>query len=86
MEYIRGKFKQMIFESDNGYKVGLFRIKETNQDEMADFVNKIITFTGYFAGKTPVTFKSSVDGNVIFTGNIYNGEEVIKELKSILQS
>ena len=35
MEYIRGKFKQMIFESDNGYKVGLFRIKETNQEEKA---------------------------------------------------
>lgn len=49
MEYIRGKFKQMIFESDNGYKVGLFRIKETNQDEMTDFINKTITFTGYFA-------------------------------------
>lgn len=49
MEYIRGKFKNMIFESDNGYKVGLFRIYETNQDEMKDMVNKTITFTGYFA-------------------------------------
>ena len=49
MEYIRGKFKNMIFESDNGYKVGLFRIKETNQEEMNDMVNKTITFTGYFA-------------------------------------
>ena len=49
MNYIRGKFKQMIFESDNGYKVGLFRIKETNQEEMEEFVNKTITFTGYFA-------------------------------------
>ena len=49
MKYIRGKFKQMIFESDNGYKVGLFRIKETNQDDMEEYVNKTITFTGYFA-------------------------------------
>ena len=49
MEYIRGKFKNMIFESDNGYKVGLFRIKETNQEDMMDMVNKTITFTGYFA-------------------------------------
>ena len=49
MDYIRGKFKQLIFESDNGYKVGLFRIKETNDEEMKDFVNKTITFTGYFA-------------------------------------
>ena len=49
MNYIRGKFKQLIFESDNGYKVGLFRIKETDDEEMKDFVNKTITFTGYFA-------------------------------------
>ena len=48
MEYIRGKFKQMIFESDNGYKVGLFRVKEAS-DEYVDLVNKTITFTGYFA-------------------------------------
>ena len=48
MEYIRGKFKQMIFESDNGYKVGLFRVKEAS-DEFDDMVNKTITYTGYFA-------------------------------------
>ena len=48
MEYIRGKFKQMIFESDNGYKVGLFRVKEAS-GEMEEYVNKTITFTGYFA-------------------------------------
>ena len=48
MDFIRGKFKQMIFESDNGYKVGLFRVKEAS-DEMEDQVNKTITFTGYFA-------------------------------------
>jgi len=48
MGYIRGKFKQMIFESDNGYKVGLFRVKEAS-DEFDDMVNKTITYTGYFA-------------------------------------
>ncbi len=48
MEYIRGKFKQMIFESDNGYKVGLFRVKEAT-GELEEYVNKTITFTGYFA-------------------------------------
>ena len=49
MEYIRGKFKQLIYEGSNGYKIGLFRIKETNQDSMKEMVNKTITFTGYFA-------------------------------------
>ena len=53
MEYIKGKFKQMIFESENGYKVGLFRIKETNDEEMTEYINKTITFTGYFADINP---------------------------------
>ncbi len=48
MDFIRGKFKQMIFESDNGYKVGLFRVKDAS-DGMEDQINKTITFTGYFA-------------------------------------
>lgn len=48
MDSIRGKFKQMIFESDNGYKVGLFRVKEATGD-MEEMINKTITFTGYFA-------------------------------------
>ncbi len=39
----------MIFESENGYKVGLFQVKETEQEEMKEQVNKTITFTGYFA-------------------------------------
>ena len=47
MEYIRGKFKQMIYEGDNGYKVGLFRVKESSE-ELEELVNKTITFTGYF--------------------------------------
>ena len=56
MDYIRGKFKQMIFESDNGYKVGLFRIKETNDEEMEEYINKTITFTGYFAELNPESY------------------------------
>lgn len=39
----------MIFESENGYKVGLFRIKETDDEELKDFINKVITFNGYFS-------------------------------------
>lgn len=46
----------MIFESENGYKVGLFRVKETDDEEMNDYVNKTITFTGYFADVNPEDF------------------------------
>ena len=47
MEYIQGKFRQLIYEGDNGYKVGLFRVKESSE-ELEELINKTITFTGYF--------------------------------------
>lgn len=49
MNYIKGKVRNIIYESDSLYKVGLFRVKETTDEEMEDFLNKTITFTGYFA-------------------------------------
>lgn len=64
MEYIRGKFKQMIFESDNGYKVGLFRVKEAS-GEMEEYVNKTITFTGYFADIDAEAYYK-LTGNYVF--------------------
>lgn len=42
MAYIKGNFKKYIYRSDNGFTVGLFRIKETN----IDYDSKVITFTG----------------------------------------
>lgn len=49
MDYIKGKFKKIIFESNfgNGYKVGLFRVKEASKN-LNDIVNHTVTFTGYF--------------------------------------
>ena len=72
MEYIRGKFKQMIFESDNGYKVGLFRVKEAS-GEMEEYINKTITFTGYFADIDAEAYYK-LTGNYVFNeryGNQY---------------
>lgn len=50
MDYIKGKFKKIIYESSggNGYKVGLFRVKEASENLSADLVNTTVTFTGYF--------------------------------------
>ncbi len=47
MHYIKGKYKSSIYESETGYKVGLFRVLETNHEEIE--TNKTITFTGHFA-------------------------------------
>ena len=48
-DYVKGIFRQSIFRSDKGYIIGLLKVSETNIIEMQDFVNKTITFTGYFA-------------------------------------
>lgn len=47
-QYIKGKYRKSIFTGDNGYTVGIFKVLETNIDELVDYVNRTITFTGYF--------------------------------------
>ena len=46
--YIKGNFRRSIFKSDNGYVVGLFKIRETNDKVLEELVNTTVTFTGYF--------------------------------------
>ncbi len=45
--YIKGNYRRTIYSSNN-YIIGLFKIKDTNDDEMKLYINKVITFTGYF--------------------------------------
>lgn len=66
MNYIKGKIRSYIFESESGFKVGLFRVKETNDAEVMDFLNKTLTFTGIFA-------ETNTEDTYIFYGEfIYN--------------
>ncbi len=46
--YIKGNYRKTIFSTDKGYTVGLFKVKETNEEELIDYVGKTITFTGFF--------------------------------------
>ena len=46
--YIKGTYKRSIFTSDKGYVIGLFKLLETDNNEFVNFINKTITFTGYF--------------------------------------
>ena len=48
-DFVKGVFRQSIFRSDKGYIIGLLKVSETNIIEMQEYVNKTITFTGYFA-------------------------------------
>lgn len=67
MNYIKGNYRQAIYENESGYKVGLFKVKETNDEEMLDYLNKVITFTGYFADLNK-------EDKYIFYGEIKNHE------------
>lgn len=49
-KYILGNIRKIIYESNNGpYKVGIFKVRETNDEDMKGYVNKVIGFTGSFA-------------------------------------
>ena len=47
--YIVGNIRKIIYQSNNGpYKVGIFKVRESNDEELVPFINKIIGFTGSF--------------------------------------
>ena len=48
-ECIKGQYRKSIFTGENGFTIGIFKVKETNCEELKDFIDKTITFTGYFA-------------------------------------
>ena len=48
MDYIKGNYRKSIFKSDQGYVIGLFKVRDTNSDSLKHHINKTITFTGYF--------------------------------------
>lgn len=45
--FIKGNYKKSLFQGDNGYVVGLFKIKEAD-DENVDLIGETVVFTGYF--------------------------------------
>ena len=63
MTYIKGNYRKSIFTSEKGYVIGLFKIKETDNEELKMYVNKIITFTGYF-------HELNLDDMYIFKGDV----------------
>lgn len=45
--YIKGNIRKILYSSDSSmYKIGLFKLRETNIDEINSLVGKTITFTG----------------------------------------
>ena len=46
--FIKGKFSKSIFENGSGYYIGLFKVFDTDDQSLSDYIGKSITFTGYF--------------------------------------
>ena len=45
---IKGSFSRSIYESSTGYMVGILKVSDTNQEELAHYIGRTIPFTGYF--------------------------------------
>lgn len=46
--YIRGNVREVFYKTEKGFMVGIFKIRETNDKELDDYVNRTITFSGNF--------------------------------------
>ena len=66
--YIKGTFKRTIFSSNDGYTVGLIKIKETDDSDLFDYKDKQFTFTGLF-------HELSIDEDYIFYGNLVDNNK-----------
>ena len=65
-KYILGNVRKIIFQSTTSpYKVGIFKVRETNDSSLEEYVNKIIGFTGSFS-------EINDDVDYIFYGDIIN--------------
>ena len=47
-DYIKGNFSKSIFENGSGFHIGVFKVHDTNCDDLEEYVGRSITFTGYF--------------------------------------
>ena len=46
--YIRGNVREVFYKTDKGFMVGVFKIRETNDKELEEYINRTITFSGNF--------------------------------------
>ncbi len=85
--YIKGTVRNIFYKNDNGYMIGIFKIKYTEDEDLQQYLNKTITFTGSF-------FDIKENGDYIFYGilanhpkygvqyNVSNYEQIMPESKN----
>ncbi len=66
--YIKGHYIRSIYQNANGYNIGIFKVSDTDNEKLADYLNNTITFTGYFAELNDVD-------TYIFYGQLVNHEK-----------
>ena len=68
MAYIKGSYSKSIYENNTGYKIGIFKVSDTDSEYLSDYIGRSITFTGYFHEL------NNMD-NYIFYGKLVNHEK-----------
>ena len=38
--YIKGSVREIFYKTDKGYTVGVFKVRETNDDELKSYLNR----------------------------------------------
>ena len=46
--YIKGYYRRSIYQGNSGYHIGIFKVIDTNDEKLANYLDRTITFTGYF--------------------------------------
>lgn len=73
-KYIKGIFRRFIFKSDDNYVVGLFKVTDTNDEALEEYISSVITITGYFHELT-------MDEKYIFYGELVNNNKYGNQYK-----
>ena len=68
MTYIKGNYRKSIYESPTGYHIGLFKVIDTDTKELEAYIDRVITFTGYFHELNDMD-------TYLFYGNLVNHEK-----------
>ena len=48
LTYIKGSYSKSIYQNNTGYNIGIFKVSDTNDEKLSDYIGRSITFTGYF--------------------------------------
>ena len=72
--YIKGSYSKSIYENNTGYKIGIFKVSDTDNEKLSDYIGRSITFTGYFHEL------NNMD-NYIFYGELVNHEKYGEQFK-----